>query len=136
MPTSNNKPATPNASIYLSRALELLEKPGPNHQPNSWITMREAIDQDGHACNPESEQAQAWCTIGVLKAVTHYDPVDPQKAYQYCLSILNLANPAYVATGSKSAQPELNDQAQSFEQVRRYFQRAIQTAMKWEAKTS
>lgn len=128
-----NKPATPNAVAYLTRALQLLEKPGPRNQPNSWIRNAEALDDQLRHCKPEDERAQAWCTIGVLKAVTHYDP-DPPKAYQYCLSILNLANPAYVATGSKSAQPTLNDRADSFDQVRKYFQRAIQTAMKWEAK--
>lgn len=119
-----NQPATTSALEYLSRALQLLEKPGPKGQPNSWITGREAIDDKGYPVNPESEQAQAWCTIGVLKAVTHYDP-DPQRAYTYCLSILNLANPAYVATGSRSAQPELNDRATDFSTVRKFFQKAI-----------
>lgn len=125
-----NQPATTQATQYLQRALALLEKPSP-HQPHSWITMREAIDADGHACAPESEQAVAWCTIGVVKAVCHYDP-NPEQAYRYCLSILNLANPAYVATGSKYAQPELNDRASSFEQVRKYFQRAIAKAIQLE----
>lgn len=124
-----NQPATDQAPQYLERALQLLEKPGPHGQPNSWITMREAIDKDGKPCNPESEQAQAWCTIGVIKAVTHYDP-DPERAYRYCLSILNLANPAYVATGTYSAQPILNDQATSFETVRRFFQKGIAMAHK------
>lgn len=140
-----NQPATTQAAAYLQRALLLLEKPRIRldrydkqpieTHPNSWIVGREAIDAEGYACAPESEQACAWCTIGVLRAVTHYDP-DPPTAYTYCISIMNLANPAYVATGSKHAQPELNDRATSFEQVRRYFQRAIAKAIQLEAKRS
>lgn len=136
---ANNPPATANALAYLTRALALLEKPRwakctPDEvragtlpmmiAEHSWITGAEAISIEGVYCEPEDERAQAWCTIGVVKAVTHYDP-EPVKAYTYCLSILNLANPAYVATGSKNAQPYLNDTAESFETVRRFFQRGI-----------
>lgn len=131
-----NQPATTQATQYLQRALQLLEKPGPRNQPHSWIVGREAIDSSGMPCAPESEQACAWCTIGVVKAVTHYDPISPDKAYTYCLSIMNLANPAYVATGNKHAQPELNDEAStSFDTIRRYFQRAIAKAIQLETKT-
>lgn len=129
-----NQPATVNAAAYLQRALQLLEKPGPRNQPHSWITGREAIDIDGHPCKPESAQAQAWCTIGVIKAVTHYDP-DPPRAYTYCQSILNLANPVYIANGQRDAQPSINDDpSTTFDQIRRYFQKGIALAIKWEAK--
>lgn len=122
------KPATANAYEYLVRALQLLEKPRPN-QPHSWIQYHEAIDEQGHYVEPHSERAVAWCTIGVVKAVTHYDP-DPDAAYRYCLSILNAANPAYIATGSNAAQPELNDSG-SWELVHTFFERAINFAARF-----
>lgn len=132
--SNNNKPApaTSSAYEYLTRALQLLEKPGPKQQPNSWIRDREAINAQGEPCSPESEQAEAWCTIGVLKAVTRYD-ADPEAAYRYCLSVLNAANPLYVATGSKQAQPQINDDPSttSFETIQRLFQKGIALAAKW-----
>jgi hypothetical protein len=90
---------------YLTRAQQLLEKPGPTANSHSWIQFAEAINSDGQLCAPESEQAQAWCTIGVLKAVTKYDP-NPEAAYRYVYSIMNAANAALIAAGSA---PSLND---------------------------
>lgn len=89
---------------YLTRAQQLLEKPRYPHE-HSWIQFAEAISSDGHHVAPESEQAQAWCTIGVLKAVTKYDP-NPEAAYRYVYSIMNAANAALIAAGSA---PSLND---------------------------
>lgn len=133
MTNTYRQPATSHAAAYLARALELLEKPGPKGQPHSWIKSREAIDATGQPCSPESEQAQAWCTIGVLKAVTHYDP-EPTRAYTYCLSILNAANPLYVANGQRDAQPQINDSGiVTFDTIRRLFQRGIAYAAKWES---
>jgi hypothetical protein len=90
---------------YLTRAQQLLEKPGPTANSHSWIRFAEAINAQGVHCAPESEQAQAWCTIGVLKAVTKYDP-NPEAAYRYVYSIMNAANAALIAAGSA---PSLND---------------------------
>lgn len=138
------KPATTNAYEYLVRALQLLEKPRYTYpktigsQPikladNSWIRNAEAFsDALGKHVNPEDEMASAWCTIGVIKAVTKYDP-DPDAAYRYCLSVLNAANPMYVAYGQENAQPHLNDGG-SWELVQRFFQRAINLAAKWSNK--
>jgi hypothetical protein len=137
-----SKPATTNAYEYLTRALQLLEQ--PRYSPanpfvpepiriadHSWIRNSEAwSDQLCKWVAPEDEMASAWCTIGVVKAVTKYDP-DPEAAYKYCLSVLNAANPAYVAVGTEQAQPCLNDNAPGFEPIRRYFQRAIALAAKW-----
>lgn len=139
MPSTNtNQPATANAYEYLVRALQLLEKPrygkpsnsypheAPLLAPHSWITGAEAITADGQYVSPEDERADAWCTIGVVKAVTKYDP-DPDAAYRYVLSILNAANPMYVAEGTASAQPHLNDNG-SWPLVRKFFQKAITMA--------
>jgi len=123
-----NQPAlSPSTTYnYLSRALNLLEKPGFGIAGTSWIQNREAVDKQGHGVAPESEQADAWCTIGVLKAVTRYDP-DPDAAYRYAYSILNAANPALVAIGGSGlagAAPSLNDHAYSFDQVKSLFENA------------
>lgn len=136
MPT--NQPATTSAYDYLVRALQLLEKPrygkpDPNNhiapiiEPNSWITGAEAwSDKLQKHVAPEDEAADAWCTIGAVKAVTKYDP-DPDAAYRYCLSLLNAANPMYVAEGTAQAQPYLNDNG-SWPLVRKLFQKAIAMA--------
>lgn len=141
MPT--NQPATTNAYDYLVRALQLLEKPrygkpsastheAPLLADNSWITGAEAwSDILNTWVAPENELASAWCTIGVVKAVTKYDP-DPDAAYRYVLSILNAANPIYVAEGSSNAQPRLNDNG-SFQLVRGFFQKAIAMAARLQA---
>lgn len=147
MPASN-QPATSHAYDYLVRALQLLEKPrmGRVHKsstqdipdalmeiaPHSWITGAEAISADGTYVAPEDERAEAWCTIGVVKAVTKYDD-NPDAAYRYVLSIMNAANPMYVAEGSSNAQPALNDSG-SFELVQKFFQRAIAMAARLESK--
>lgn|SRR5678815_1987835 len=110
---------------YLHRALQLLEEPRPPH-PNSWIQSAEAIDNEGRYCNPESERAVAWCTIGVVMAVTHYDP-HPEEAYKYVLSLLNMANPIAIANDSL---PAVND-THAFETVRRMFQKAMGLALKF-----
>lgn len=120
------KPATPNAYEYLTRALQLLEKPRKN-QLHSWIKNAEAITADGTYCEPEDERADAWCTIGAIKAVTKYDD-NPDAAYRYCLSVLNAANPMYVAEGSQHAQPTLNDYVADFSLIQRLFQRGIAMA--------
>lgn len=138
---TSNKPATTSAYDYLTRALQLLEQPrvrmtstGPLVvAPNSWIINAEAYsDQLGTHVAPEDEAASAWCTIGVVKAVTKYDP-DPEAAYRYCLSVLNAANPMYIAEGSQNAQPALNDEG-DWELVRNFFQRGIAMAAKWSNK--
>lgn len=135
------KPATNHAYDYLVRALQLLEK--PRHKiynghvelthAHSWITGAEAITADGKYVQPEDERADAWCTIGVVKAVTKYDP-DPDAAYRYCLSLLNAANPMYIAEGSSNAQPRLNDRG-SFQLVQKFFQRAINMAARLEGRS-
>lgn len=134
------QPATANAYDYLTRALQLLEKPryrtrlSPGEEPykladHSWIKNAEAwSDQLGKHVAPEDEMASAWCTIGVVKAVTKYDS-DPDAAYRYVLSILNAANPTYIAEGSANAQPRLND-AGDWPTVRRFFQRGINMALR------
>lgn len=145
-----NKPATTNAYEYLTRALQLLEKPrykttatqvNPLHYEghavkladHSWIKNAEAFsDQLGKHVKPEDEMASAWCTIGVIKAVTKYDD-DPDAAYRYCLSVLNAANPAYIAEGSSNAQPSLND-AGDWPTVCGFFQRAINMAARFMSK--
>lgn len=133
MPASN-QPATANAYDYLVRALQLLEKPRYSKPTNgellaehSWIRNAEAwSDSLQQHVAPEDERADAWCTIGAVKAVTKYDP-DPEAAYRYCLSLLNAANPMYVAEGTSQAQPRLNDNG-SWPLVRGFFQRAIAMA--------
>lgn len=113
---------------YLTRALQLLEKPGLGISGTSWIQMREAVNKQGQGVAPESEQADAWCVIGVLKAVTQYD-ANPDAAYRYAYSILNAANPALVAIGGSGlsgAAPSLNDHAYSFSQVQALFENAKQ----------
>jgi hypothetical protein len=102
---------------YLTRAQLLLEKPRYKYpgtigsQPikleeHSWIRNAEAFsDALGKHVAPEDELASAWCTIGVLKAVTKYDP-NPEAAYRYVYSIMNAANAALIAAGSA---PSLND---------------------------
>jgi hypothetical protein len=142
---NQSQPATTSAYDYLVRALQLLEQPryiSPSKLPyskvadHSWIRNAEAYsDILGSWVAPEDERATCWCTIGVIKAVTKYDP-DPEAAYRYCLSIMNAANPAYVAVGSQAAQPTLNDQAESFDTVRKYFQRSIALAHKWAGRIS
>lgn len=111
---------------YLTRALQLLEKPGNGISGTSWIQMREAVNKRGQGVAPESEQADAWCVIGALKAVTHHDP-DPDAAYRYVYSILNAANPVLVAIGGEGlsgAAPALNDHVYSFDQIRSLFENA------------
>lgn len=138
---TSNKPATANACDYLTRALQLLEQPRVRMTPDgprqvadhSWITNAEAFsDQLGTHVAPEDESASAWCTIGAVKAVTKYD-ADPDAAYRYCLSVLNAANPMYIAEGSQNAQPALNDSG-SWELVRGFFQRGIAMAARWSNK--
>lgn len=121
-------PATLNALSYLQRALMLLEQPRTNQQhevthPNSWIRSAEAIQQDGNHCAPEDERAVAWCTIGVVKAVTKYDD-NPDAAYRYVCSLLD-ASPVVLSHGSL---PSSNDTADTFERVRKTFLRAIKLA--------
>ena len=110
---------------YLNRAQQLLEKPREN-QPHSWIQGAGAINIDGHPVSPESEQAVAWCTIGVVRAVTHYDP-NPDEAYKYILSLLNMANPRVIEAGSI---PQVNDRT-AFQQVIHMFEKAKVLAMKF-----
>lgn len=113
---------------YLNRALLLLEKPCEyNGKSNSWIQGREAITADGLSCAPESELAVAWCTIGVVRAVTHYDPV-PDAAYRYILSLLNMANPIVITNGSL---PGVND-THAFQVVQRMFEKAKILAIRFE----
>lgn len=141
-----NQPATTSAYDYLVRALQLLEKPrrrpSANREngdidvveiaPHSWIQNAEAwSDQLQKHVAPEDERADAWCTIGVIKAVTKYDD-NPDAAYRYCLSLLNAANPMYVAEGSSYAQPVLNDRG-SWPLVQKFFQRAIAMAARLSA---
>lgn len=130
--TTQNKPVVdPNLAYeYLSRAQYLLESPRPTGQSNSWIQHAEAINDQGNYVSPESERAVAWCTIGVVKAVTHYDETDPDKAYKYILSLLNMANPNVILEGSL---PKVNDHTQ-FQQVIRMFEKAKLLAMKMESK--
>lgn len=138
---SANQPATTSAYDYLVRALQLLEKPrygksvngqAPLLAEHSWIRNAEAFSDllQTHVA-PENELASAWCTIGVVKAVTKYDP-DPDAAYRYCLSLLNAANPMYVAEGTAQAQPHLNDNG-SWPLVRTFFQKAIAMAARLQA---
>lgn len=124
MPT----PVTSNATEYLTRALQLLEKPRPPSHDNSWIQYAGAIRDDGTYCEPQDERACAWCTIGAVRAVTFYDD-KPEEAYKYCLSILSAANPQTIALGHEGALPYINDGG-SFERVRRMFQRGIALASK------
>lgn len=121
-------PATMNAATYLRRALQLLEAPRRDQQgnithPNSWIRHAEAIQANGQHCEPESEQAVGWCTIGVVKAVTKYDP-SPEPAYRYVCSLLD-ASPVVIANDSL---PSSNDSASDFSRVRQTFLRAIKLA--------
>lgn len=110
-----NKPAIPptTAYDYLDRAQQLLQ--------HGWIQGREAIDKDGNSCPPESDLAVAYCEIGAVKAVTHYDP-DPDVAYRYCLSILDAANALVIEKGSV---PAVNDTT-THEHVLQMFDRAKQ----------
>lgn len=110
----------------IDRALSLLEKPGKGIGGSSWIQYAEAITPSGIHCAPESEQADAWCVIGVLKAVSAHDP-DPQASYCYLYSLLNLANTQLVAIGGSGLQgaaPTLNDHAYDFATVRQLFTNA------------
>lgn len=115
------------ASIYLQRALTMLEKPGPRNQPHSWIQNAEAIRDDGTHCKPEDERAAAWCTIGVVRAVTYYDP-NPTSAYTYLLSLLNMANPIAIA---QDTLPQVNDYATSFTTVQNMFRKAINLTIRF-----
>lgn len=113
---------------YLNRALLLLEKPSSyNNSPHSWIQGREAVRADGTGCAPESEQAVAWCTIGVVRAVTYYDQTSPDAAYKYILSLLNMANPIVF---TKDSLPGVND-THAFSTVQRMFEKAKVLAIKF-----
>lgn len=121
-------PILPLQACYdrIDRALSLLEKPGKGIGGSSWIQYAEAINQAGAHCAPESEQADAWCVIGVLKAVSAHDP-DPSASYRYLYSILNLSNSTLLSIGSAGLSgpaPVLNDHAYSFDQVRQLFTNA------------
>lgn len=113
---------------YLDRALQMLDKPRPNNNvDNSWIQHAEAIKADGTYCMPEDEQAVAWCTIGVVKAVTHYDP-NPDQAYTYLLSLLNMANPIAIANDTL---PNVND-TNAYAVVRNMFIKAMNLAIRFQ----
>lgn len=110
-----NAPAllTDLAYTYLDRAQQLLA--------HGWVKGREAVDKDGISCAPESDLAVAYCEIGAIKAVTHYDQ-DPDAAYRYVMSILSAANAMVYAKGSV---PSVNDsQATTQEYVLRMFDKA------------
>lgn len=121
MSTTKTLPVVPPALAYdyLARALQLLEQPCEYNKPNSWIQGYEAITQEGLSCAPESELAVAWCTIGVVRAVTHYDQA-PDAAYRYILALLNMANPIAIAQNNL---PSVND-THTFQVVQRMFQKA------------
>lgn len=111
---------------YVTRALQLLEKPGPGIQGSSWIKNAEAITTQPKGSiiyvKPEDERAEAWCFIGSLKAVTKYDP-NPEAAYLYLYACINAANALLLSAnhstaGKAGAAPQINDNALSFGTVR------------------
>lgn len=129
-----NQPATINALSYLQRALQLLESPRRDQQhnivhPHSWIKNAEAIAANGTHVAPEDERAVAWCTIGVVKAVTKYDE-NPDAAYRYVCSLLD-ASPIVLAHDRLESS---NDSATDFERVRKTFLRAIKLAERFNLK--
>jgi hypothetical protein len=123
--------------IYLSRALQLLEAPCVQHmstghvanKAHSWIQGQLAVDAKGYQVPPESDLAVAYCEIGAIKAVTHYDQ-QPEAAYKYVTAILHAANPAAIVAvrgaHNTGGVPTINDHPYTtFERVRKMFTRAI-----------
>ena len=113
---------------YLTRALQLLEAPRYNTKMevianNSWVQNTLAIQADGVHCDPRSDLAVAYCTLGAIQAVTPDDRIAT-----YVNSIIDMANPSIVASGSI---PNVNDHARSFERVQRLFHRAQELVTKW-----
>lgn len=125
-----NMPAIPLQQVYeyLDRAEQLLRAPNSSHsKPNSWVQNSLAVDHEGRSCEPHSDLAVAYCEIGAVKAVTHYDN-NPDAAYSYVVSVLHAANPMAISkiTGANNMGgiPCVNDSATSFDTIIKMFQRA------------
>lgn len=113
-------------SMYVQRVEELLSAPRIDHRtgevthPNSWVQNREAIQADGHSCDPKSDLAVAYCMIGAVRAIT-----PETESYKYVISIINAANPnvIHAASGKQGGIPNVNDRATSFEHVIKMLQK-------------
>lgn len=125
--SKTNAPVIPYNQVYtyLDRAQQLLSAPCP-FSDHSWIKGMLAMRRDGRGCEPESDLAVAYCEVGAVKAVTHYDN-DPDAACSYVISILHAANAQTIskAQGPMGGIPAVNDaHATTFEHVIKMFERA------------
>lgn len=125
--SKTNAPVIPYNQVYtyLDRAQQLLSAPCP-FSDRSWIKGMLAMGRDGRGCEPESDLAVAYCEIGAVKAVTHYD-TQPDAACSYVVSILHAANPQTisVAAGPMGGVPHVNDAlTTTFDDVVKMFERA------------
>lgn len=112
---------------YLSRALTLLRAPRyDRHQQiinsHSWIQNTLAIDANNNHCDPKSDLAVAYCTLGAVQAVT-----PTPEAAVYVNSIIDMANPNVI---SHDSIPNVNDRSQ-FSSVERMFMKAMRLVEKW-----